>query len=101
MSEEADVITGLRIMEDEQVNGEKESLGKSSPLGKHTTVMMTGEESVRRSTPDREIEREGSGLSELGSSPLGSFESLHSSQSSEREDDIICTSIGRGESIMV
>ena len=59
MSEEADVDTGLRIMEDETVNEEKESLGKSSPLRKHnTTVMMTGEESARRSTPDREIERE-------------------------------------------
>ena len=41
--------------------------------------MMTGKESVRRSTTDREIEREGSGLSELGSSPLGSSQSLHGS----------------------
>ena len=85
MSEEADVDTGLRIMEDEQVNGEKESLGKGSLLGKHTTVMMTGEESARRSTPDMEIERGGSGLSEPGNSPLGSFQLLHSSQSSERD----------------
>ena len=30
MNEEADVDTGLRIMEDEQVNGEKESLEKKS-----------------------------------------------------------------------
>ena len=80
MNDEADVDMGLRIMEDEQVNGEKESVGKSSPLGKHTTVMMTGEESARRYTPDREIEGEGSGLSELGSSPLGSFQLLLSSQ---------------------
>ena len=50
--------------------------------------MMTGEESVRRSTPDSLIEREGPGLSELGSSPLGSFQSLHSSQSSERDQMI-------------
>ena len=73
MNEEADVDTGLRVMEDEQVNGEKESLEKSSPLGKHTAVMVTGEGSMRGSTPDRKIERGGSGLSELGSSPLGSF----------------------------
>ena len=53
MSEEADVDTGLRIMENEQVNGEKESLEKSSLLGKHTAVLVTGEGSVRGSTPDR------------------------------------------------
>ena len=40
------------------MNEEKESLQKGSPLGKYTTVMMTGEESVRRSMPDREIGRE-------------------------------------------
>ena len=57
MSKEVFIYTGLRIMEDEQVNGGKESLEKSSPLGKHTTVVMTVEESVRRSTPDREIEK--------------------------------------------
>ena len=63
MSEEADVDTGLRIMEDEQGNGEKESLGKSSPLGKQTKVMMTGEEAEKRYTPYREIGKEGLGLS--------------------------------------
>ena len=72
-------------MEDEQVNGGKESLGKSNLLGKHTTIIMTGEESVRSSTQDSKIEIEGSGLSELGSSHLGSFQSLYSSQSSERD----------------
>ena len=46
---------------------------------------MTGEESMRGSTPSKEIEREGSGLSELGSSPLGSFQSLPSSQESEKD----------------
>ena len=34
--------------------------------------------------PDREVGKEGSGLSELGSSLLGSFQSLHCSQGSER-----------------
>ena len=90
MSEEADVDAGLMIVEDEQVNEEREEKGsqeKSSPLGKHSTVIMTGdgEESVRGSTPDREIEGGGSGLSELGSSPLGSFQSLPSSQGSEKD----------------
>ena len=37
------------------------------------------------SIPDREIGKEGSGLSELSSSPLGSFQSLHSSQGSEKD----------------
>ena len=44
---------------------------------------MTDEELVRVATPAKEIGKEGSGLSELGSSPLGSFQSLQSSQSSE------------------
>ena len=83
MSEEADVGAGLRIIEDEQMNEDKGSQGKSSPLGKKSTVIMTGEELVRVSTPDREIGKEGLGLRELGSSPLGSFQSLLSSQSSE------------------
>ena len=45
---------------------------------------MTGKESVRGSTPDREIVRGQSGLSELSSSPLGSFQSLPSSWESEK-----------------
>ena len=46
---------------------------------------MTSGESVRRLTTDREIEKIGSGINELGSSPLGSFQSLNSSQSSEKD----------------
>ena len=46
---------------------------------------MTGKEFVRGSIPDREVGKEGSGLNELGSSPLGSFQSLHSSQGSEMD----------------
>ena len=88
MSDEADVDAGLMIVEDEQMNEEREEKGsqeKSSPLGKPSTVIMTGEESVRGSTPDRDMERWGLGLSELGSSPLGSFQSLPSSQRSEKD----------------
>ena len=47
--------------------------------------MMTGEEFTRQSMPEREAGKERSGLSELSSSPLGSFQSLHSSQGSERD----------------
>ena len=85
MSEETDVNTGLRIVEDEQVNGQKESLEKSSPQGRCSKVIMTGEGSEGGSTSDREIERGGLGLSELGSSPLGSFQSLSSNQGSEKD----------------
>ena len=87
MNEEADVDAGLMIVEDEQINeerGENGSHEMSSHLGKHSTVTMTSEESMRGSTADKEIERGGSGLSELGGSPLGSFQSLPSSQGSEK-----------------
>ena len=83
MNEETDVDAGLMMIEDEQMNEEKGSQEKSSPLGKQSTVIMTGEELVRVSTPDKETGKEGSGLSEFGSSPLGSFQSLLSSQSSQ------------------
>ena len=88
MSEEANVDTGLMIIEDEQMNEEREDKGsqeKSSPLGKCSTVIMTGEKAMKGSTPDRELERGGSGHSELGSSPLGIFQSLPSSQGSEKD----------------
>ena len=44
MIEEADVDAGLMIVEDEQMNEEREEKGsqeKSSPLGKCSTVIMT------------------------------------------------------------
>ena len=88
MSEEADVDTGLMIVEDEQMNEGREEKGsqeKSSPLGKHSTVIMTDKESVKGAMPDGEVGKEGSGFSELGSSPFGSFQLLLSSQVSERD----------------
>ena len=54
------------------------------PVGEQPTVIMTGKEFARGSMPDREIGKEGSGLSKLSSSPLGSFQLLHSSQGSEK-----------------
>ena len=80
MSEEADVNTGLMMVEDEQMNERQ-----GSPLERCTTVILTDEEPARGSTSDREIERGESGLSELGRSPLGSFQSLPSSQGSEKK----------------
>ena len=83
MNGEKDVNTGLMMIEDEQITEEKGEQEKGSPSGKQSAVIMTDEEFVRVATPDKEIGKEGSGLSELGSSPLGSFQLLQSSQSSE------------------
>ena len=58
MSEEEDVNTGLMMVEDEQMNERQ-----GSPLERCSTVIRTGEEPARGSTPDREIER---GESERG-----------------------------------
>ena len=71
------------MIEDEQMTEEKGRQEKISHQGKQSAVIMTDEEVVRIWTPNKEIGKDGSGLSELGSSPLGSFQSLQSSQSSE------------------
>ena len=87
MSEETDVGAGLVVMEDEWMGDEREVTGiqkQGSPIGECSTVIMTGEEFAKESMPDREVGKEGLGLSELSSSPLGSFQSLHSSQGSEK-----------------
>ena len=55
MSEDTDVNTEMMIKESEQKDKERESQEKGSLLGRQSTVMMTGEESVRRSMPDRDI----------------------------------------------
>ena len=52
-------------------------------MGKQLTVIVTDEEMIRVATPAKERGKEESVLSELGSSPLGSFQSIQSSQSSE------------------
>ena len=83
MNGETDVTTGLMTIEEEQITEKEDSKEKNSPLGKQSTVIRTDEELVRVATQDKEMGKEVSGLSELGSSPLGSFQSLQSSQSSE------------------
>ena len=47
--------------------------------------MMTDEELARESVLEREVGKEGLGFSELSSSALGSFQSLHSRWGSERD----------------
>ena len=63
----------------------KEIREKSSPVREQSAVIMTDKDFVGGSTSDREVGKEHSGLSELASSPLWSFQSLHSSQGSERD----------------
>ena len=59
---------------------------QSSPVGEQSTVIiMTGDEITDGSSPVREVRKEGVGLGELSSSQLGSFHSLHSSQSSRKD----------------
>ena len=79
----ADIYTGLVVVEDEWEIEEKGALTKGGLLEEQSTVTMTGEETVRITTPEREIGKEVSGLNELSSSPLGSFQLIQSSQSSE------------------
>ena len=83
MNGETDVDTGLMTKEEEQITEKENSQEKNSPSRKQSAVMVTNEEVVRVATPDKEIWKEGSGLSEFGCSPLGSFQLIPSSQSSE------------------
>ena len=67
MNEETDVDAGLMMIADEQMTEKGGSQEKSNPSEKQATVIMTGEKLVRVVTPDREIGKERSGLSELSS----------------------------------
>ena len=73
MSEEADVDSGLMVTEDEQMNEEKRESGRGSFLESQMTVMMTDNKSTGVITPSKEKREEKTKISELGSSPLGSF----------------------------
>ena len=83
MSEKADVNPGLIIAKDEQMNKEKRESEKGSLLENQIAVMMTGKEITGVMTPSQEKGETELSLRELGSSPIGSFQSLQSSQSSE------------------
>ena len=86
MSEEADTGVGLVVMEDErwgEVNGAQ---GQSSLIMNHSTVKMTDDEYTNGSISVREIGENGLGpMEDPISSLLGSLQSLHSSQSSEKD----------------
>ena len=80
MNGETNVNTGLMNEEEEKTIEKEDNQEKNNPTRQQSTVIMTGEELVKVATPDREMRKDGSGLSELGSSPSGSFQSLNSSR---------------------
>ena len=83
MSEKTEVNPGLKITENEMMDEEKGESEMGSLLESPITVIMTGKGTTKVMTPSKEKREKELGLSELGSSPIGSFQSLQSSQSSE------------------
>ena len=61
------------VAEDEQMNEEKRESEKGSLLENEATVMMTGNKVTRVMTPSKEEGEKELSLSELSSSPMGSF----------------------------
>ena len=82
MSGKTEVDLEMVIPEDKQMNKEKSEMGESGFLVCQTAVRMTEDKISTMSTPSKG-ENTDLNLSELGSSPTGSFQSLQSSQSSE------------------
>ena len=80
MSDEADVNTGV-VAEDKQMDKKGGELGENGSLTGQMAVMMTDKDPIW-STPCKGESKEVH-LSELGSSPTGSFQSLQCSQTSE------------------
>ena len=86
MSEEADAGAGLVVMEDEQMRDVIGIQEWSSPVMTQLPVRMTGDEFTEGSIPIREVSDNKLGsMDNPISSPLGSFQLLHSSQSSEKD----------------
>ena len=83
MNGKAEVNLEVMITEHAQMNEEEGEMEMDSPLRNQATVAMTEDKGIGNVTPIKE-ETEGKlKLSELDSSPLGSFQSLQSSPSSE------------------
>ena len=81
MSDEAEIDTRMVVVEDKEMDKKGGELGENGLLTDQMTVMMTDQDPTW-STPCKG-ESKAVSLSELGSSPTGSFQSLQSSQSSE------------------
>ena len=83
MSEETGVSPGLMVAEDKQMDGERRKSEEGSFIESQMMVMMTGDKVSEVMTPSKEKRENELNLSELGNSPLESFQSLQSSQGSE------------------
>ena len=81
MSDKTEIDTRMVVAEDKEMDKKGGELGENGLLTDQMTVMMT-DKVPAWSTPHKGDSKEAS-LSELGSSPTGSFQSLQSSQSSE------------------
>ena len=79
MNGKTEVDLEVVIPEDKQMNKKKNETEESGFLACQTKVMMTEDKISTTSTPSKEKNKE-LDLSELGSSPAGSFQSLQSSQ---------------------
>ena len=100
MSEETDHGVGSMVMGDEHKSDGRsvtETQGQRGPALDHSTVMMTGDKLPGGSKQVSEAgENEAVPKEDFISSPLGSFQSLCSSQSSEEgmrdKNDTLCSS---------
>ena len=102
MTGKADVNLEVMVTEHAQRNEEEGEVEKGSPLRNQATVIMTEDRGIGIVTPSKE-EKEGKlKLCKLDSSPLGSFQSLQSSPSSE-ENRILpkIPLVGRDQSIEI
>ena len=78
MSDEADVDTEVVVAEDKQMDKKGGELRESGSLSDQMTVMITDKVSTLSTLCKGENKE--LNLTELGSSPTGSFQSLQSSQ---------------------
>ena len=97
MSDKADINTGV-VAEDKQMDKKRGELGENGSLTGQMAVMMT-KKHPNWSTPRKGESKEVS-LSELGSSPTGSFQSLQSSQSSEGGNGMSIISLAGGTRVL-
>ena len=81
MSDESEIDARMVVAEDKEMDKKGGELGENGLLTDQMTVMLTEQDPIW-SMPCKGESKEVS-LSELGSSPTGSFQSLQSSQSSE------------------
>ena len=83
MTGKADENLEVMVTEHTQRNEEEEEMEKGIPLKDQATVIMTEGKGIGMVTPSKEDMEGKLKFSELDSSPLGSFQSLQSSPSSE------------------